>query len=362
MTNTLRSRLAFIDTSAYEAKNFNFLEHQLKKIKSLCNEDKIRILTTNITIEEVKSHLKKKATLAFEYIKKSKSELKILRNLPDLESSHIFLDENSAEDIYDKLLRNFENFLDGENIEIVPMEKANVDVIFDDYFSLNPPFSDKKKNEFPDAFVLSAIGSIAIERQNSIYVISQDVDMKNSCDNEKLISLNRVDDFIDLVIRNENDLSEPLVLADRIFEMMSGNIVDNILHELEDVSFTSSKYPNAEYIEASINGCEISSKNIIDISDGNFQYEVELKLDIYASIYETDYGRSPWDHEDEKYVFLFKNETNATFTEKISAIVDITIFDGISANAEVSYMSLPSEIELAMADGRKMVYTEHHLD
>lgn len=61
MTPELQSRLVFIDTSAFENKNFQFSSHKLDQLCGYLEESKLHLLTTEITILEVKKHLNEKA-------------------------------------------------------------------------------------------------------------------------------------------------------------------------------------------------------------------------------------------------------------------------------------------------------------
>ncbi len=61
MTPELQSRLVFIDTSAFENKNFQFSSHKLDQLCGYLEERKLHLLTTEITILEVKRHLNEKA-------------------------------------------------------------------------------------------------------------------------------------------------------------------------------------------------------------------------------------------------------------------------------------------------------------
>ncbi|NAR52392.1 PIN domain-containing protein [Acinetobacter haemolyticus] len=87
----LETRLVFIDTCAYQNKNFQFGDHTLLKLQNLLEEDKIQLLITDITKKEIEAHLLKMSATA---IKKLKDYIhadgKILRATPELAIHSIF--------------------------------------------------------------------------------------------------------------------------------------------------------------------------------------------------------------------------------------------------------------------------------
>ena len=60
----LETRLVFIDTSAYENKNYQFGQHILGRLQELIEQEKIHLLVTDVTKSEIESHLKKKSVEA----------------------------------------------------------------------------------------------------------------------------------------------------------------------------------------------------------------------------------------------------------------------------------------------------------
>lgn len=56
----------------------------------------------------------------------------------------------------------FDNFVSAINAEILGAELIDVNSILEDYFRTIPPFenSEKKKNEFPDAFIAQQIKNV----------------------------------------------------------------------------------------------------------------------------------------------------------------------------------------------------------
>ncbi len=339
MTSVLESRLIFIDTSAYESKNYQFGEHALGKLCDFLESKKLHLLITQITINEIKKHLLIKSEESASAIKKIQKKAMFLRNTPELACYGVF-EKIKADDIYKIAINNFEEFLDKSGAEIVDVDKVNVSTIFEKYFNSEPPFGGaNKKSEFPDAFVLEAVNRISQDRGHTLYVVSGDGDMGKYAESlGNMIHLNKVDDLLDLVVRKEEELKEPIKFADSIFEQQKDSLLERaseILGESEFYSCEINEFDDEIFIIKIETVC-VNHKNIISVSEENVEYEVDFEVSLVAHYSVVDYDRSPWDPEDKRYMFLLRSEYVLKHTEVFSAYVSIDYVDGIRANAELS--------------------------
>lgn len=79
MSTELESRLVFVDTSAYESKNYQFNEHALGKLCGFIESERLHLLITQITINEIKAHLLSKAEESARAIKKNTKRRYVLK-------------------------------------------------------------------------------------------------------------------------------------------------------------------------------------------------------------------------------------------------------------------------------------------
>lgn len=339
MSAELESRLVFIDTSAYESKNYQFSEHALGKLCNLLESRKLHLLITQITINEIKSHLLAKSEESARAIKKIQKDAMFLRNTPELACHGIFEKVNS-EDIYKIALDKFEEFLNKSSAEIVDIKNVDSSIVFKKYFNSEPPFGGThKKYEFPDAFALEAVSKASKDRGHSLYVVSEDGDMdKYVSASDNLIHLKRIDDLLDLVVRKEDELKEPVKFADSIFFQLEANIIESAKDSISESEFYSDAADNFndEIYLIKIESICINKRNIISVSDEHVEYEVDFKVILNAHHSIADYDRSPWDPEDKAYMFVFHNHIVKKHTEVFSAYICIDYTDGISANAELT--------------------------
>lgn len=350
----LESRLVFIDTSAYEQKNYQFGEHALGKLQELVEDEKLLLLITDVTKREVKSHLKKLAEESASKIKKIQKEAMFLRNTPNLSCFGIFT-KVSADEIFQIVDEKFIELVEGENAEEVSVGIVDPKSVFDRYFERQPPFSkDSKKYEFPDAFALGAIKKIAEQKMQSIYVISNDGDMKSYVESEEnLIYLNSVDEIIDLVLRNDEDLAKPANFADSVFDSLQERLITQAEKYLMDAEFYSDDVDgwDDEIDSIEIIDIRVAHKSLIDVTNEEAQYEIVFECSLSASYSFSDYDRSPWDGEEQAYVFVLQNHITKSHCEKYSAYVNISFADGLKVNGDI--------YELEFVDSRFKLNEEH---
>ncbi|MCR9586563.1 PIN domain-containing protein [Vibrio alginolyticus] len=350
----LETRLVFVDTSAYESKNFQFGQHALGRLQELVEEERIHLLITDVTRKEIETHLKKKSEDAASKIKKLTKDAMFLRNTPELDCHGIFTKLSSAE-IYEVVHAKFLQLIDNGLVENVQVSSVDSSIVFDAYFKNLPPFNNEsKKHEFPDAFALEAVKNLSSERRHSAYIVSSDSDMKSFCEQEEnLLHLGSIDDLIDLVVRSDKAFEEPSKFADEVFELLEDDIRNAALEALEEGDFI---YEHAEPFEDTISSVDIntlviSKKNLLDVSAEWAEYEIEFDITAKVEYRISDYDRSPWDPEDKQYVFVLKNESTAIHKETYTAHLSLEYADGLKANSSIHELNFEeSYFELTDTD------------
>lgn len=362
MTMELATRLVFIDTSAFEKKNYQFGQHSLGRLQKLIDQEKLHLLITDVTQKEIENHLRRHSEEAALKVKKLTKEAMFLRNTPELDCHGIF-NIPKADDIFEIVNGKFHELLELESVELVSVEHVNPKTVFDAYFNGLPPFEkESKKHEFPDAFALEAIKKVSLDRCYSIYVISTDDDMTSYAEKEEtLIPLNSIDELIDLVVRNDKELSEPTNFADQIFEDLEDAIIAQATEHLKYAEFVhaTTEFWDEEIADIHINRVSLSAKNLQDVSTEHADYEIEFDVEVTAEYSVPDYDRSPWDPEDKEYVHIFYNETIIKHKETYSAYINISYEDGIKANADIVELDFTDTIfDLTDTDFELISHTE----
>ncbi|EOA9037561.1 PIN domain-containing protein [Vibrio harveyi] len=362
MVMELATRLVFIDTSAFEKKNFQFGQHSLGRLQELIEQEKIRLLMTDVTQKEIEGHLQKHSADSASKLKKLTKDAMFLRNTPELDCYGIF-NVPAADEIFEIVNRKFRSLVALDFVELVSVAIVDPAIVFDAYFKAEPPFEkESKKHEFPDAFALEAIKKISLERCHSVYIVSADGDMTSFANKEEtFIALNSVDELIDLVVRNDEELAEPTNFADQVFDDIEDLILERAKRHLELGEFihSTTEFWDEEIDSIEINGVSILAKNLQDVTTEHAEFEIEFEVEITAQYSVPDYDRSPWDPEDKEYVQIFYNENVVKHKESYFAYVSIDYVDGIRANAEITELDFIDTIfELSDSDFEVLSYKE----
>jgi hypothetical protein len=364
MTTELQSRLVFIDTSAFERKNYQFGKYKLEQLCGYLEENKLHLLTTEVTINEVKKHIKNKSQESAKAIRVAKKEAALLRNTPELACFGIFTEID--EDEINRIVSNsFDEFIVTSGAEIVPINIVDASDIFDLYFNEKPPFSGgNKKHEFPDAFVLEAVRKVSEERQQTLYVVSCDNDMQQYAnEHSSIIHINTIDELIDLVIRNEDELSEPVDFADRIFSKFESELLSTINDKLLDMEFypESSDYMDVDVDDIKINNIKITDKKIVEVDTHHAIYEIDIEIQVTAEYSIANYENSPWDPEDKKYIFIVSDKMHMQHVEEICVYVHLNYEDAILHRASIDSIEFSdSIISLDLDSGHVISHTSSY--
>lgn len=330
----IQSKIVFLDTNIYISKNYQFLTHSLGAIKGLCEEDEILLVVTDVTSEEVKSHIREASAETAAILKKAKKDAMLIRNLPGSPVFGVFTNL-TADEIETKLLADWEVFLNGDGISLISVDGVAPSRVFKRYFSLEPPFAKgAKEKEFSDSFILERLVDYSIEMSQPVHVISTDKDLQRYCaDEPRLIFSESVDEFIGAV--NLRVSVEPAAFASEALNKVKDAILSLLLDRLYEVDYEirSSDW-DAQLEDVSIQHLEFIKANLVSVGREQCVYEIE-----YAVVIETvesvkDYDRSPFDHEDDSYPFVLETEVTRTFDPVVSIEATISYKDRLLDNVE----------------------------
>ncbi len=360
---TLLSKLFFLDTETYMARNFQFDSGVLRALQSHLEEDDCHLLITDVNVREIRRHMKRKSVEAHTVITKVKKDAMILRNTETLPWHKIFTPV-TADEIYAALETKFQAFLDNTSVEVVATNTVNIDTVFDAYFDESPPFATSgKKAEFPDAFVLHAIDAISKRRGHKLYVISEDRDVKSFCAlRENLISIGRLDELLALVVKNTERLAEPAKFAEEFFSDWKEAIDKNIKKQLMNAEFEIDNDMEENLFEAEVDNVEIESvdylsRNLTDVSKEDATFELIVRTSLVVTINYPDYDRSPWDSEDKFYPFVLHNQIVRRYINTAPVYVSFSFDDGLAANVQLSNVDSNALVDLSYAKVEHISFT-----
>ncbi|WP_407437642.1 PIN domain-containing protein [Lelliottia sp.] len=334
----LETRLVFIDTSAYQAKRFQFGHYDLAHLEKMVQERKIHLLVTDVICSEIESHIKRFADDAVSHLKKFQKAAAFLRIAEEATGKGLFVSVNAG-DVYEEAMAKFRSFMDNGLTEHVPVSIVDSSQIFRDYFSGLPPFHrESKKSEFPDAFTLAAVDKVARERHHKVYIISADGDMKAVVDlNPNFIHLEKLEQLLDLVNRNDKELVGLTGFADNVLQQLMEKVLEKAREQLEEGEFIPVSTGDNDYEVGNIEilNIEIAEFQLIEVDTDGATYDVMFRVALEATYNSVDYSGISWDREGR--VMYGMQEISDTFShlEQYAATIEIEFLDGLKANAEV---------------------------
>ena len=320
--------IIFIDTSVFKSESYFKKSGRVSKLFKLAADGRLHILLPEITRIEWLKHYQNGAKLpCIEFQRRAE----LMGDTTRIEKALTVI---SAIDPSTIIEESLSDYLVKSKVQIIGYDYCkDVAGVFGKYFAKEKPFgSDIKKDEFPDAFVLSSLEEYAKEKGiRKILIFSGDGDM-NGYESDILIPAD-ISDFlneftkeiaaseiekkdIETFIRRitSSSISCSKDIRDRIVDFLSNpGLYNNSVQwqEVEDVtvdenitlSFSEEGIQfteiNEEYIEAT---CQVGIKTTIEVEH-------------------MDESDSYWDSEEHEY--LFKNYTTTEI--EVSTSVPITL-------------------------------------
>jgi hypothetical protein len=283
LRRALKTRHVFIDTQVFKGANFNYQSIRFQELISLAKAGKIFVYLTDITDREIESNISEDVQSASRKLKsiQSERELRILKNLKDDFTETLFtpLDPEAAKL---SLLAQFARFKKDVQVNFISIQDTSISEVFEKYFAHLPPFGEgKKKYEFPDAFVISALQRWCARSSNRIYVISDDEDMKSACeDHGRLLSLSKLEELLDLVSKDEEQLYP---LLHKLFEENSDELESEIGKRFEELGFVVYD-SEAEVSEVSVGSVKVTEVLLVKVDTNKTLLDDQAVFDITAEV------------------------------------------------------------------------------
>lgn len=338
MTKRLQTTQVFLDTEVFIAANFQFSSGRLKRLADFSRNGKITLYSTDITIREIKANITKRIQEINNSFKKFLDKARILKDVPSCASIFDF-DLNIAIKDLENQLEEFlassgSNLLDNK-INIISTNSVNIELIFDKYFQGQPPFGvNKKKHEFPDAFVIAALEKWCRENSEYMYVISDDNDMQTACSISSFLrSLEKPEALFELITSEDEYISS---FAHQWFTEQQNKIEQEITDNFEQSGFSLVDKYDGEVNGVTVSSIDLTERNLVEIQDGVLYFAVIAKITFSAEVSYPDPDMSVYDSETGDVIVLDTIEETIERTTKAPVEVEITFCRDEPHNPEVT--------------------------
>lgn len=307
-----------IDTNIFDAAKFNLGDAStLRILENYVRRGKIKVVLSDIVVRESKKHIAKRVKEVCEIVNKAgNSALKVYN---EHLISRIGLNEmrkivEREDDIIANEEKVFDDFLRAINAEILGADLIDVGLILSDYFRTKPPFEniEKKKSEFPDAFIAQQIRKRFGEAEE-VVIVSNDKGFIRACqESENHFFFNSLGALYNAISKEDAAYDDTIAvikelqlrISAAVKEYIKGN--ENIdVHGLSyDKDGIESGYDYSEVYLHSISDVTFSVHSVDEISENISIVTLSCKADISADCYYEDYANAPWDPEEKEYVFV----------------------------------------------------------
>jgi hypothetical protein len=312
----------FLDTQVFVATSFNFNTSAFLALLKHFQSGRLRLLMTDVTMSEIRSNIAeevhKEIALQLAFIKKARF-LKSA-SLPEAVASVTPMDPDV---IAQNLYAAFETFMQAGRAMKADVARIEAAPIFEKYFAGIPPFSDTadKKFEFPDAFVLEALGQWAEDREDFVFVVSGDeLFRKGSKKFTGLVPMTTLVELLDYLANEERKRAEFVRMRvkdslEKISRMTKEAFEDNYFWVEDEDGEATVIVDDLTLIE----GPEIIS---LDADFGTLQ--LVFNADYTARLDYRDAATSVYDNETDRLIYAEEREEDVKRKVKLTVEIEVS--------------------------------------
>ena len=307
-----------IDTNIFDAAKFDLCNTStLKILANYVENGKIEVALSDIVVRESKRHIADQVEKICGIMRKARTDA--LKGASEHLISTIGLGDilriiRNKDELIAKVEEMFDDFLRTINAEILGADLIDISLILDDYLGTKPPFesSEKKKSEFPDAFIAQQIRKRFSEKKQ-VAIVSNDKGFIKACGESKNhLFFSSLGELYDAISKEDAAYDETIAVIKelqlRISVAVKEYIKDNENIDVQGLSYDKdgieSGYDYNEFYLHSISDVTFSVHSVDEISDNISIVTLSCKADISADCYYEDYANAPWDPEEKEYVFV----------------------------------------------------------
>jgi len=343
----IQTRNIIIDTSYFVQNIFDFNKIELQKLRDLIDNGSATLYLTDITIAEVNKKIRELLPIAWKRL--DTGDGKYLKPIPIFKK---LLNQYDEERAVAEVLSSFQDFLKIWKVQIISSQEVSALHIYHMYSDLKPPFSDKKKKEFPDAFVLEAIRIWRDRTDKSAYLLSNDEDWRNYIEIHEmkilgeyptLFHIRELSPFINSIIRRDEELNDRVKFADKVLRNSWHKIRERVLEEFKFLGFDSDGIDDEEIDRVYPLDCQIFESDILGTIGYVATYELSLEIDVIVKYSVPDYSNAFYDKEDDKFYNLKYVSVYSKQTLLEDCTIEFTYEDGIESNFKISTLEFKND-------------------
>lgn len=322
VSGELETRMVFVDTSVFVSQNFAFGGQRFTSLKELCRRGKLSLLLTDVTVREVEARILARVGKAARALKDIKQDVNILKPLRITGLEAVFTNLDKAVQS-EALNKRFHEYLGETGCEIISVDVVQANSVFELYFAGKPPFGEgKKKDEFPDAFVLAALGSWCECNDEKIYVVSEDSDMSKACEESSLlIHEAKLSTLLELALEDEGLATRE---AHERFSIIRDEVIEQVRQAFEEGLYMNLLDEDGEALRVRVKDVRLGEELVISLSEVGAEYALDAEVSFEADITYPDPNSVFRDSDTGDYLYLGSLEETVERTLEVPVEVSLT--------------------------------------
>ena len=269
----LQTQFVFIDTQAFRRARVDWSGRSLSRLVELAQQGQLRLIVTGVTTREVRSQLRELLAEANASLSKHSGLLQQLGVSSTIERVR---DQSTA---LGTLEAAFDQFLQDTRAINIPLI-SDLTGVLDDYFAQRPPFSTKKRSEFPDAISIASVRLWCQQNRATAYIVSEDRDLQACCsESGPLFHAESINDIISRATVSQ-DLHDALEKALNGSEYLRDTLIEKIK---KSATVETSSSGDWQVTTAEIDGVpsvRIISVSVLDQENLKFTCELEVEAEV----------------------------------------------------------------------------------
>lgn len=306
MSDNERITSVIVDTNAFIVANSDFFgikSSLLPSFFSVIKEKELKLLLHPILEKEIEKHIEDSSLYKdYQNLKNDLNKCEEMLKLAGCNDDKLI----SGICTYDVKQKLFQAFKESYSNSFV-LSYPNPEKVFEGYFASRPPFaqSGKKKNEFPDAFVIESIKEYIEEHPNDILlIVTNDTDWKTAFEERSDVE---ICDTIDAAVKKINSIK--CILDAKMLDLIFKSAYDDMVKDA-NLAVQCECYELRDF--ETIDDIDITNISIESISDiftplkitrESVLLKTEVALDVFGEAEIFDEENSVWDSEDREYIF-----------------------------------------------------------
>ncbi|HEX8430550.1 MAG TPA: PIN domain-containing protein [Longimicrobium sp.] len=321
----LQTKNVFVDTNIHVAAKFAYAQGSLARLANVGNASIATVFDTSVDRGEILSNMKDLAQDASDALKKFTRTAPSLAASTDPAIAALFQgpDATRIEAIGHG---EYTAFRARAKARDLPLAEKAVHDIFSRYFDRLAPFSEKKRSEFPDAFIVATLSEWCWREAELMYVVSADSGFREAAlamGRGRLIPLERLEEFLDLVVSAED---EP---AAAVAQYWVDSHRQTISRAISEVFATNTGFwvsdADGEVFDVEIEELELRTPLLVEADEAEAVFDIPFEVTFTAEIdYEVP-GTGVYDSEDKVMLFADRARMRVRRTDDHTAEVRLQV-------------------------------------